>query len=200
METNAVKPKVSKNDYKAAGIGALVGGTVAGGALEIRTANLAKRFTEALLNPDISAVDTFVSKNNKVVARALQSKEGYFGKINKLLGPVGFKYKEEAVEEATRKTVEGYSQIAVSKTAGKFTGDRLVQETIKARNKLISKDIAQSIKSTSKTKSALIIAGAVILSAITGVVVKEVKENSKSKAYVNELALAEKADLKTHQG
>ncbi|MCD8023932.1 MAG: hypothetical protein LUE64_00165 [Candidatus Gastranaerophilales bacterium] len=180
MAIEAKKPEISKETYVTAGTGALLGGAASKAAINSHLSSAAKKTVKAF-DGSASEYDTFVKKHADLITKAVESKKGVFGKINKLITKSGGIYTDEIIDNTTGEVMDGYWKKAAGKLSHKFSGSELETKTEALRNKLLSKEIYKSYKSATKFKNAAIVAGAAMFGLFGACILKELKDDSKPK-------------------
>ena len=192
MAVNSTKSEISKDSYTAAAAGALTAGAGTYGVINLKLKHLADDTVKAF-NSSAADCDAFVKKNDDIIQKAVDSKKGFFGKVNKALKGVENDKITETVNKTTSSLIDGYRDKAAKKIGLKAEGAELKKSVNDLGNKFLSKDILKSYKDVNKYKNLLAVSGAVILGAIGGCIIKEIvsrkneqvsggKENNKEKA------------------
>lgn len=188
MSVNSItRPEISNDTYMSALTGAAVGGLGTYGAMNAGLKHIAKGTTKAF-GAASSECDSFVTKHNGLITRAVESKKGFFGKINKLLGKnvqAGDDLADK-VSKATGEVIDGYRNKAAKSLSKKFSGEVLQESVDKLSNKKLTKDILKSYKNVTKTGRMLAVAGAVVLGTLGGCIANRLIKSKKETSAVNE--------------
>lgn len=153
-----INSDITKDNYITTGAGALTGAVGASCVINGRINHIAKNTVKAL-HKNSAECDVFVKKHEDLLTKASLSKRGFFGKINKLIK--GADATEADIAKSTEETVAKYTQRALKKfSKKKGSAEKIAEQTAAFKDKLITKDVAKSIKSASKYKNILIILGA----------------------------------------
>lgn len=174
MSVNSTNNTVSTDSYLTAATGAVVSGTGAIGVNHLRLKNMADK-TVGAFNSTLSECDKFVKKNNGLLTRAVESKKGYFGKINKALKGVSSPDEiVQTVQKTNSDLISGYRNRAARKVGTILEGDNLKKGISELSCKYLSKDIFKSLKDATKIQNVLVVAGTILFGAIGACAAKEV--------------------------
>ncbi len=165
---------INKQTALTSGAGAVAGGLSAWGVHNMKMSALAKNMTESLSDSPAS-YDAFVRKNKAIVSKALNSKKGFFGKLNNALRKTNNTktFKENVKEQATI-LFDKYNTQAKEALKLKGVKQPLENEVAALENKYIARDIKKSFKNVSKLKTAAKIAGFAAVGAVMMNVLREV--------------------------
>lgn len=167
MTIEANRPEISKENYMTAGAGALIGGAGTYGVINTRLNSIAKKTVKAL-NGTSTDCDAFVKKHDELLSRAVDSKKGFFGKVNKALKNLTGSANGDltAVRQASDPVIDGYTLKAAKKINSKYKGEDLEKGINNLRNKFLSKDISKSFKDVKKFETIVKVSGAALLGVI----------------------------------
>ncbi len=196
MSANSLNNNTQQNNpYTAtAGAGAIAGGLGTYGVINTRLKNIANNTVKALDKPS-AAGDAFIRKHDDLITRAVESKRGFFGKINKALkGVTGPDNIQNSVNTNTNAVIDGYRDKAAKKIGAKLSGQQLENKINETANKYLSKDILKSFKNVNKYQNILMVSAAVVLGAIGACAVKEVASRGSLKSGEKTPEITEKTD------
>lgn len=175
--------QIPKESYITAGTGAAIGGVGTYGVIHSKLSHLAKNTVKAF-SGKMDDCDAFVKKNDEIITRAIDSKKGFFGKINKTISSIKKSGDEatDTIAKSTSDVVDFYRDKAAKKLNPKMTGKALSDGINDLSNKYISKDVLKSFKDVKKYETIVKVSGAALLGAIGACVIKEaVKKYAASK-------------------
>ena len=174
MSVNSTNKKISSDSYLTAATGAVVSGGVVAGANHIKLKNLADK-TVSAFNSTPFECDQFVKKNNGFLSRAIESKRGFFGKINKAIKNLSNPDEiAESVKKSSSDLIDGYRNKAARKIGNTMEGNALKKGISELSNKYLSKDILKSFKDATRMQNILKVSGAVLFGAVAACAIKEV--------------------------
>ena len=198
MAVNSTKSEISKDSYTAAATGALTAGAGTYGVINSKLKHLADDTVKAFNSPAADC-DVFVKKHDDIIQKAVDSKKGFFGKVNKALKGVENDKITETVNKTTSSLIDGYRDKAAKKIGLKAEGAELKKSINDLGNKFLSKDILKSYKDVNKYKNLLAVSGAIILGAIGGCIIKEVvsRKNEQKTENTTKESTVKTEELKT---
>lgn len=198
MAVNSTKSEISKDSYTAAATGALTAGAGTYGVINLKLKHLADDTVKAF-NSSAADCDVFVKKHDDIIQKAVDSKKGFFGKVNKALKGVENDKITETVNKTTSSLIDGYRDKAAKRIGLKAEGAELKKSINDMANKFLSKDILKSYKDVNKYKNLLAVSGAIILGAIGGCIIKEVvsRKNEQKTENTTKESTVKTEELKT---
>lgn len=168
---------IKKEDAVLTGVGAVAGGV---GAKSIRNAvvNSLSRRTVKALGGNSAECDAFVKSHAPLMKKTLTAKKGFFGKLNNALRNAD---KTKGIGENVKAETENILKSYKDKAVKRLGSQALDTEIAALENKYMTRDVAKSIKSVSKLKSALFVSGAALFCAVAINAAKEIAINSSAK-------------------
>lgn len=167
--------QIPKESYITAGTGAAIGGVGTYGVIHSKLSHLAKDTVKAF-SGKMDDCDAFVKKHDEIISRTIDSKKGFFGKINKTISSIrnGGDEMTDAIAKSTSDVVDCYRNKAAKKLAPKISGEGLKEGINNLSNKYISKDVLKSFKDVKKYETIVKVSAATLIGAVGACVLKEV--------------------------
>lgn len=191
MDMLSVNGDSKEQNYLIAGTGAIAGASASSAIINGRAMNLASKTVKAFGSNNADC-DAFVKKNGEILTKAIDSKKGFFGKINSAIKDMSIKNEPPTaimLNTATDEAIDGYVKKATQKLSKKLDGAKLQSEVDKLVQKNITKDVSKSLKNVNKYKNIVIVAASTLGAAALALGAKQLVGIIRSKDSDNEQSL-----------